>query len=98
VDGRIYYELLNGKLWPVICNNPELPEALFQQDGAPGHWALTLRGWLNTHFPNKWIVRDGPIAWPPRSPDLTPLDFFLWGYLKSKVYCNGQQQNCRSAE
>lgn len=24
--------------------------------------------------------------WPARSPDLTPLDFFLWGHLKSKVY------------
>ena len=24
--------------------------------------------------------------WPPRSPDLNPCDFFLWGYLKSKVY------------
>ena len=24
--------------------------------------------------------------WPPRSPDLTPPDFFLWGFLKSKVY------------
>ena len=24
--------------------------------------------------------------WPPRSPDLTPLDFFVWGYLKSKVF------------
>ncbi|KAJ4450456.1 hypothetical protein ANN_01881 [Periplaneta americana] len=28
----------------------------------------------------------GPIAWPPRSPDLTPLDFFLWSYIKDKVY------------
>lgn len=27
-----------------------------------------------------------PAAWPPRSPDLTPLDFFLWGYLKNEVY------------
>ena len=26
------------------------------------------------------------IEWPPRSPDLTPCDYFLWGYLKSKVY------------
>ncbi|MDA5927441.1 hypothetical protein M9999_15270, partial [Listeria monocytogenes] len=26
------------------------------------------------------------ISWPPRSPDLTPMDFFLWGYLKAKVY------------
>ena len=27
-----------------------------------------------------------PIAWPPRSPDITPLDFFLWGYVKDVVY------------
>ncbi|XP_050293326.1 solute carrier family 22 member 3-like isoform X2 [Anthonomus grandis grandis] len=27
-----------------------------------------------------------PIEWPPKSPDITPLDFFLWGYLMSKVY------------
>ncbi|KAJ4433016.1 hypothetical protein ANN_15273 [Periplaneta americana] len=32
------------------------------------------------------VVRNVPIAWPPRSPDLTPLDFFLWGYIKDKVY------------
>jgi hypothetical protein len=34
-----------------------------------------------------WMLgRDGPLAWPPRSPDITPLDFFLWGYVKDKVY------------
>ena len=38
------------------------------------------------YFPNRWIGRDGPHAWPPRSPDLTPLDFFLWGYVKDRVY------------
>ena len=26
------------------------------------------------------------MPWPPRSPDLTPCDFFLWGFIKSKVY------------
>ena len=26
------------------------------------------------------------ISWPPRSPDLTPLDFCLWGWLKDEVY------------
>jgi len=26
------------------------------------------------------------IEWPPRSPDLSSLDYFLWGYLKGKVY------------
>jgi len=29
---------------------------------------------------------DGPIPWPPQSPDLSPLDFFLWRYFKNIVY------------
>ena len=33
-----------------------------------------------------WISRDGPTPWPPRSPDITLLDFFLWGYVKDKVF------------
>ena len=41
---------------------------------------------LNERFPDAWIGRCGPIAWPPRSPDLSPLDFFLWGYIKNIVY------------
>jgi hypothetical protein len=34
----------------------------------------------------RWIGRGGPIAWPSRSPDLTPLDYFLRGYVKNIVY------------
>jgi hypothetical protein len=30
-------------------------------------------------------IAGSPLAWPPRSPDITPLDFFLWGYVKDKV-------------
>ena len=26
------------------------------------------------------------MAWPPRSPDLTPMDLFLWGYMKALIY------------
>lgn len=48
----------------------------FQQDGAPPHYAMPVRNWLNERFPGKWIGRRGAIEWPPRSPDLTPLDFF----------------------
>ena len=32
------------------------------------------------------IDRGGPISWPARSPDQTPLDYFLWGHVKSLVY------------
>jgi hypothetical protein len=38
------------------------------------------------HFPGRWVGRDGPIPWRPRSPDITPLDFFLWGYVRDIVY------------
>jgi hypothetical protein len=38
------------------------------------------------YSPGCWVGHDGPIPWPPRSPDITPLDFFLWGYVKDMVY------------
>ena len=41
-----------------------------------------LRGEFGEHF----ISRSGPVNWPPRSCDLTPLDYFLWGYVKAHVY------------
>ena len=41
---------------------------------------------LNNRLPNRWIGRDGAVRWVPRSPDLTPLDLYLWGHLKSNVY------------
>ena len=41
---------------------------------------------LNERFPDVWIGRSGPIPWPPRNPDFSPLDFFLWGYIKNIVY------------
>lgn len=57
-----------------------------QCDGAPPHYGIQVRRWLDQQFPQRWIGRGGPTAWPARSPDLTPLDFFLWGYIKEKVY------------
>ena len=41
---------------------------------------------LDATFPNRWVGRDGLTPWPPRSPDIIPLDFFLWGYVKDKVF------------
>ena len=42
----------------------------------------------NNCFPDSWIGRDGPIPWPARSPDLTPLDFFVWGRAKELMHTN----------
>ncbi|KOC69246.1 hypothetical protein WH47_05909, partial [Habropoda laboriosa] len=41
---------------------------------------------LNEMFLNRWIEQGRHIEFQPRSSDLTLLDFFLWGYLKNKVY------------
>ena len=59
--------------------------------GAPPHWSLRVRQFLNTTLPDRWIgwsERDDRILmpWPPRSPDLTPCDFFLCGFVKGLVY------------
>ena len=48
-------------------------------------------GILREMFPGHLISLRGDIGWPARSPDLNPCDFFLWGYLKSKVYSNRLQ-------
>ena len=58
----------------------------YQHDGALAHFSIAARQVLNDKYPNRWIGRGGPVPWPPRSPDLTPLDFFIWGPMKSLVY------------
>ncbi|GFV13560.1 putative LOC100569746 [Trichonephila clavipes] len=40
---------------------------------------------------DRLISRFGPVNWPPRSCDLTPLDYFLWDYVKSLVYADKPQ-------
>lgn len=66
---------------------PQFPPGLtFQQDGAPPHIHRNVKTFLDVTFPRNWIGRGGPIAWPPRSPDFTPLDFFAWGFIKHVVY------------
>ena len=45
-----------------------------------------MREFLNKTFLNRWIGRDGPTPWPPSSPDITPLEFFLLGYIEDRVY------------
>lgn len=57
-----------------------------QLDGAPPHFALVVRNYLNQQYPNRWVGRGSVVPWPPRSPDLTPPDFFLWGHLKNRVF------------
>ena len=74
--------------WSVGHNNYSLLRLWWQQDGAPPHCTNANMAYLDTQFQGRVISRKCRRGrrWPPRSPDLSPLDFFLWGYLKSKVY------------
>jgi len=70
-----------------------IAEMTFQQDGCPVHSSTIVKQFLNENFGANWIGRNGPIKWPPRSPDLTPLDYYVWGRAKELVY-NEQIRNC----
>ena len=49
--------------------------------------ANIVRTFLDEHFPARWIGRGSPyITWLARSPDQTPPDFFLWGFVKDQIY------------
>ena len=56
-------------------------DIVFQQDGAPPHWATVVRDYLDETFGGNWCSQSGTIMWPPNSPDLTPPDFFFFGVL-----------------
>jgi hypothetical protein len=58
----------------------------YMHDGAPAHFSRAVREVLRNTFHDQWIGREGPTAWPPRSPDLIPLDLYLWGHLNPLVY------------
>ncbi|GBN65568.1 hypothetical protein AVEN_61324-1 [Araneus ventricosus] len=64
----------------------------FPKDGAPPHPAATeVCLFLNTELLHSWMGHSGPDvlmlhSWPPRSPDMTPCNFFIWGFVKDKVY------------
>ncbi|GFG36309.1 hypothetical protein Cfor_00837 [Coptotermes formosanus] len=58
----------------------------FQQDGATTHTARTSMSALREIFPQHIISRGGDVPWHARSPDASACYYFLWGYLRSKVF------------
>jgi hypothetical protein len=79
-----YLDML--QLYAVPQLEQEGAEVIFQHDGAPSHYSATVHEFLDAIFPQLWIGRGGWLPWPPCSPDLTPLDFYFWGYVKQYVY------------
>ena len=81
VNSESYIEMLNA----IMADNID-PDIWFQQDGATAHTSIPAIDWLKNRFGDKIISHRTDFPWPARSPDLSPLDYFLWGYLKEKIF------------
>ena len=90
VTAERYRKVLN-QFWIALQRRcvDTVNEQWLQQDGAPAHTAGASIKWLQERFGERILAKGTPVAWPARSPDLTPPDFFLWGHLKSRVYQTG---------
>lgn len=88
LNGDMYLDILRNVLSEALDNLPlaELQAAWYQQDGAPPHNTRDVCRFLDETFYDQWIAYNGPQRYPPRSPDITPLDFYIWGTIKNMVY------------
>lgn len=95
VNGQRYLDMINQNVLPdmnLIYNFDIFNDIRFGnevwwfQDGAPSHQWRLVSDRLRELFGDQVVALNRDPEWPPRSPDLTPCDFFLWGYLKQRVY------------
>ncbi|GFY11210.1 uncharacterized protein TNCV_4471961 [Trichonephila clavipes] len=87
VNGDRYRAMITNFFIPEL-NNHDVQELWFQQDGATCHTARATIDLLKDTFGDRLISLFGPVNWPSSSCDLTPLDYFLWNYVKSLVYAD----------
>ncbi|XP_039283421.1 uncharacterized protein LOC120351176 isoform X3 [Nilaparvata lugens] len=90
IVGPIFFEqTVNGEVYRNIVRQfvallePQERYCWFQQDGATCHTSRETMDFLQEFF-GDGIISKG--LWPPRSPDLTSPDYFLWGYIKSEAF------------
>ena len=88
-----FLDMLENWLLPQLNTNYD--DYILQQDGAPPapfpHFHRNVRVLVNRVLQQRWIgcAAKGDnhlLHWPPHSPDITPCDFFLWGFVKGSVY------------
>ncbi|GFS63289.1 retrovirus-related Pol polyprotein from type-1 retrotransposable element R2 [Nephila pilipes] len=96
IDGTLsaanYRKFLNDEFILFLHGHDLVQDHWIMQDGAKPHRTADVFEVLNEHFSDRIIGLDYPshfqggIERPPYSPDLNPCDYYLWGYLKSKVW------------
>ena len=79
VTGDNYRDMFENHVFPELRRRHLIDQVIFQQDGAPPHFSKAAMDFLSSQLPDTRIISRGfPQTWPPRSPDLSPLDYYLW--------------------
>ncbi|GAA49073.1 transposable element Tc3 transposase [Clonorchis sinensis] len=93
VSGDSYLHMLRTHVIPQLKQHKR-SSTVFQQDGAPPHYSNQVRAYLREQFFDERVIARGfPNFWPARSPDLTPLDYWYWGMIKTRVYHEHKPKN-----
>jgi hypothetical protein len=65
---------------------------MLQHKGVPPHFGRAVTEFSNEVYGGRWTGRGTLVAWPARSPDFNPIDFFLWSFIQSRVYHGGKPE------
>ena len=86
ITGLRFCNLLQEYVIFALCQRQSLETTLFMDDGAPPHNSRELTSLLRAHFGNEFVISRGfSTAWPPRSPNVSPSNFWLWEFLKNHM-------------
>lgn len=88
LNHQTYLVMLKDFLAKYLANLPprKMKTLTLMHDDAPAHKSDAIKAFLDDKFPQKWMGEGSQVEYPSSSPDLSPLNFFLWGHLKSQVY------------
>ena len=88
LNSERYLEMLNNEIIPELraAYREHFNQIWWLQDGAPAHRTNIVKTRLSDVFNHRIIGIGFDTEWPPRSPDMTPCDYFLWGHVKNQVY------------
>jgi len=78
VTKEVYLRVLTNVVKPWMETVSSGKPYVFQQDGAPVHTSHLVQNWLSDNVDMFWSKE----FWPPNSPDLNPLDFYVWSVVE----------------
>ena len=80
LTGVEYLSMLKEYVEPFLRRKGCIATITFQQDGAPPHINNEVKQYLQQRFSGGRVLsRHFEFNWPPRSPDITPMDYLFWG-------------------